>query len=188
LDWAQDEGRYRLSLQGHLIAAPQAAWISQGLLDAAGVAPERYTENRRGRELRAANFQREAGRISFSGPAHEFALPAGAQDRLSWMVQLGAVLAANPDLAQPGAEVRVFVVGTRGDGETWLFTVLSQEPLDLPGGRVEGAVHLHREPRRPYDTHADIWLDPARHYLPVRLHLRVRATGEGTLLELQDPP
>ena len=188
LDWARDDGRYRLSLQGHLVAAPQAAWISQGLLDAAGVAPERYTENRRGRELRAANFQRDAGRISFSGPGHEFALPAGAQDRLSWLIQLGAVLAANPDLTHPGAEIRVFVVGTRGDGETWLFTVQAQESLDLPGGRVEGAVHLYREPRRPYDTHADIWLDPARHYLPVRLHLRVRATGEGTLLELRDPP
>ena len=188
LDWARDDGRYRLSLQGHLIAAPQAAWISQGLLDAAGVAPERYSENRRGRELRAANFQRDAGRISFSGPGHEFALPAGAQDRLSWLIQLGAVLAANPDLTHPGAEIRVFVVGTRGDGETWLFTVQAQESLDLPGGRVEGAVHLYREPRRPYDTHADIWLDPARHYLPVRLQLRVRATGEGTLLELRDLP
>lgn len=188
LDWAPDDGRYRLSLQGHLLAAPQAAWISQGLLDAAGVAPERYTENRRGRELRAANFQREAGRISFSGPRHELTLAPGAQDRLSWMIQLGAVLAANPDLTQAGAEIRVFVVGTRGDGEIWLFTVQGREALDLPGGRVEGAVHLYREPRRPYDTHADIWLDPARHYLPVRLHLRVRATGEGTLLELRDPP
>ena len=72
LDWTREDGRYRLSLQGHLSATPQAAWISQGLLDAAGVAPERYTESRRGREARAANFQREAGRISFSGPSHEY--------------------------------------------------------------------------------------------------------------------
>jgi hypothetical protein len=46
---------------------------------------------------------------------------------------------------------------------------------------------LLREPRSPYDTQADMsgWTRQ-RHYLPVRLHLRVRATGEGTLLELQE--
>lgn len=186
LDWAWADGRYRLSLQGHLPAAPQAAWVSQGLLDSAGVAPERYTENRRGRELRAVNFQREAGRISFSGPGVEHPLVEGAQDRLSWMIQLGAVLSANPALAEPGAQIQVFVAGTRGDAETWVFTVQGHESLDLPGGSVHQAVHLLREPRRPYDTQAHVWLDPARHHLPVRLHLRVRATGEGTLLELQE--
>jgi len=186
LDWAWAEGRYRLSLQGHLPAAPQAAWVSQGVLDGAGVAPERYTEIRRGRELRAVNFQREAGHISFSGPSLEFPLVDGAQDRLSWMIQLGAVLAANPALAEPGAQISVFVAGTRGDAETWLFTVQGHESLDLTGGPVPHAVHLLREPRRPYDTQAHVWLDPQRHYLPVRLHLRVRATGEGTLLELQE--
>jgi hypothetical protein len=42
-----------------------------------------------------------------------------------------------------------------------------------------------REPRRPYDTQAQVWLDPARHHLPVQALLRVRATGEGTELRLQ---
>ncbi len=185
LDWTWEDGRYRLSLRGQLGAAPQATWVSQGRLDAAGVAPERYTESRRGRELRAANFQRDAGRISFSGPSHEFPLVVGAQDRLSWMIQLGAVLAANPELNQPGAQVQVFVVGTRGDGEIWLFAVQGQEALDLPSGHVPGAVHLQRQPRRPYDTQADIWLDPAQHHLPVRLQLQVHATGQGSVLELQ---
>ena len=187
LDWSWSEGRYQLSLQGLAPAAPQAAWVSRGQVDIAGVAPERYTQNRRGREIRAANFQREAGRISFSGPGAEYALVEGSQDRLSWMIQLGAVLSANPDLGQPDAQIRIFVVGARGDAETWVFTVQGHEDLDLPGGPVHAAVHLLREPRRPYDTQAHVWLDPARHHLPVRLHLRVPATGEGTLLELQSP-
>ena len=45
---------------------------------------------------------------------------------------------------------------------------------------------LRREPLRPYDTGAQVWLDPARHYLPVRLRLAVRATGEGVELQLTD--
>lgn len=187
LDWSWSAGRYRLSLQGLGPAAAPAAWVSQGTLDEAGIAPERYTENRRGRELRAANFQREAGRISFSGPSTEYPLVAGAQDRLSWLIQLAAVLAANPELAETRAQIQVFVVGTRGDAQTWVFTVQGREDLDLPGGPIAQAVHLLREPQQPYDTQAHVWLDPAQHHLPVRLHLRVRATGEGTLLEWLPP-
>jgi hypothetical protein len=45
-------------------------------------------------------------------------------------------------------------------------------------------VHLLREPRRPYDTQVQVWLDPARQHLPVQAWLRIRATGEGTELRL----
>ena len=39
-----------------------------------------------------------SGRISFSNNAPDAALQAGAQDRLSVLLQLGAMLAADPDL------------------------------------------------------------------------------------------
>ena len=197
LDWQPSGDRYRLSLQGLPGAAapkdpqlrqrpdPALAWLSQGGFDHAGLAPLRYTESRRGRELRAANFQRDSGRVTFSGPSIEHALVPGGQDRLSWMLQLAAVMAANPALAAPGTQVSMWVVGTRGDAEVWTFTVQGTGPLDLPDGPVEQAIHLLREPRRPYDTQAQVWLDPARHHLPVQALLRVRATGEGTELRLQ---
>ncbi len=186
LQWQSAEGRYQVRLHSQIAGKPAVGWASQGNLDAAGIAPGRYTESRRGRELRAANFQREAGRISFSGPTLEYPLVEGAQDRLSWMIQLGAVLAANPDLAETGSQVSLFVAGTRGDARTWVFTVLGQEPLQLPDGTLTTTVHLHREPARPYDTQVDVWLDPARHHLPPRMHLRTRGGGEGLEFELQD--
>ena len=197
LDWQPSADRYRLSLQGLPGAAappdpqvrarpdPGLAWASQGGFDHTGLAPLRYTESRRGRELRAANFQRDSGRVTFSGPSIEHPLVPGGQDRLSWMLQLAAVMAANPALAAPGTQVSMWVVGTRGDAEVWTFTVQGTGPLDLPAGRVEEAIHLLREPRRPYDTQAQVWLDPERHHLPVQALLRVRATGEGTELRLQ---
>ena len=37
-------------------------------------------------------IQREAGRITFSGPQVEYPLLPGAQDRISWLLQLAAVL------------------------------------------------------------------------------------------------
>ena len=187
LEWqpGADQDRYRLTLQGSAVGAPAIGWASQGGFDAAGVAPLRYTESRRGREVRAANFQRDSGRITYSGPAIEHPLVPGAQDRLSWMLQLAAVLAANPALAEPDAQVSMWVAGSRGDSEVWTFTVQGRVALDLPIGHIDNAVHLLREPRRPYDTQVQVWLDPARHHLPVQALLRVRATGEGTELRLR---
>ena len=190
LQWQPAGDTYRISLHGPAAGAPAAAWVSEGGFDAAGIAPTRYTESRRGRELRATNFQREAGRITYSGPSVQHPLLPGAQDRLSWMLHLGAVLAANPSLALPGAEVAMWVVGSRGDAEVWSFAVLGTQALALPGGDTVQALHLLRAPKRPYDTQAEVWLDPARHHLPVRVWLRARATGEGAdyLLERLELP
>ena len=180
LQWRPDGDHYVLTLG---LAA--TGWASLGMIDAHGLAPERHVETRRGRELRAANFQRDSGRITFSGPQVEYPLLPGAQDRLSWLVQLAAVLAANPALAAAGGEVTLFVAGARGDAGLWSFTSSGLESTELADGSVAQAVHLHREPQRPYDTRADIWLDPARHHLPVRLRLQSRADGEATEFLLQ---
>ena len=185
LRWRPDDGRYTLSLGFAAIG-----WASVGALDLHGLAPERHVETRRGRELRAVNFQRDSARITFSGPPAQHALLPGVQDRLSWMLQLPAVIAANPGLAEAGAEVLLQVVGVRGDAAVWRFAVQGREDIDLPGGVVAGALHLRREPQRPYDTRVDVWLDPARHHLPVRVHLQTRAEGEGidfTLLHVSQP-
>jgi Protein of unknown function (DUF3108) len=186
MQWQPEEAQYRLRLQGQVAGAPAIDWSSQGGYDDAGLAPLRYTESRRGREVRAANFQRDNARVTFSGPGIEHPLVPGGQDRLSWMVQLAAVMAANPALAEPEAQVSIWVVGSRGDADVWTFTVQGRAALDLPIGRVEDTLHLVREPRRPYDTQVQVWLDPARHFLPAQALLRVRATGEGTEFRLQD--
>jgi len=179
LRWRPVDGNYTLTLGFGAVG-----WASVGGLDADGVAPERHVETRRGREVRAANFRREAGpaggRITFSGPSVEFALLPGTQDRLSWMLQLPAVLEADTSLGQPGREVRLLVAGVRGDAGLWTFTVVDRGPAELPAGTVADAVHLRREPQRPYDTRVDVWLDPARHHLPVRVRLDHRGDGGGT--------
>lgn len=184
LAWRRSTDGYQLSLQGQALGPPFLSWASAGGLDSAGLAPLRYTELRRGRELRAVNFQRDSGRVTFSGPQTEYPLVQGMQDRLSWMVQLPAILQANPALGKPGAQVQLAVVGARGDAEIWTFTVQARVELALPAGVVADAVHLLREPRRLYDTQVQVWLDPARQHLPVQAWLRIRATGEGTELRL----
>lgn len=185
LQWQSDGAQYSLRLRNEAAGALNLGSASSGAIDSHGLAPERHTDSRHGRDVRAVNFQRDTARVTFSGPKGEVPLVAGAQDRLSWMLQLAGIAEANPALRTPGSEIEVFVVGTRGDAEVWLCTVVGPEAIELPAGPVPNALHLRREPRRLYDTAVDVWLDPARHHLPVRVQLLVRPTGQATTLLLE---
>lgn len=160
------------------------SWTSRGELDAHGIAPVRFTDRRRNRPEQAANFRREDGFISYSGPPVQVRLPLGAQDRLSWMVQLPAILEANPALREPGQRIVLFVTGARGDADLWTFVVQGRESLSLPAGAVPDAIHLLRAPRKAYDTRAEAWLDPARGHLPVRARIGSAEGGDSTELLL----
>jgi hypothetical protein len=185
LRWAHDGQRYELSLRSLVGGAEALGWLSRGGFDAHGLAPERYVARRRGRDWQAVSFLRESGRITFSASTVELPLLPGAQDRVSWMLQVAAIVRANPALAAPGSEVSMWVLGARGEAEVWTFLAQAPATLELPIGRVEGALHFVREPRRPYDTQVQIWLDPAREHLPVRALLLVRPTGESTEFALR---
>ncbi len=193
LQWQRVDGSYELRLDVDWPGQPAQGSASRGLIDADGVAPLRHAELRRAREQRAVNFQRDAALITFSGPQLAYPLPPGAQDRLSWMIQLPAIVEADSALARAGAVVSLFVAGTRGDAEAWQFEVLGPVPLELPAGPVAQALHLRREPTRPYDTRVEVWLDPARQHLPVRavfttlpggLPLQMELMGQDSGLEI----
>lgn len=185
LQWEPGDAGYLLRLDTQWPGQAPRGTASRGLIDSDGVAPLRHTELQRAREVRAVNFQREAGRITFSGPQLAYALRPGAQDRLSWLIQLPAILQADAALARPGANVQIFVVGTRGDAEPWHFEVQGDEALDLPAGTVARALHLRREPTRPYDTRVEVWLDPARQHLPVRVVFTTLPGGQPLEMALE---
>jgi hypothetical protein len=179
--WRPDGSRYELRLEGSVVGVNVLTQVSEGALDADGLAPSRFTDQRARRAAVAANFEREAGRIRFSGPSHEVPWQPGVQDRLSWMMQLAAVAAAEPARVVAGERIVLQVVGARGDASMWAFRSEGAETLTLFSERVE-TVKLLREPRSAYDTRVEVWLDPARHHLPVRATL---GSGEDDRLELR---
>jgi hypothetical protein len=187
--WRPDGQRYELTMEGTAFGLGIIGWTSVGSIDRAGLAPERFVDRRRGRDVRAANFQREKGLITFSGPQVEYPLVAGAQDRLSWMLQLPAIIEADAARGAPGERITMFVVGARGEGDLWTFRVEGIESIEVPAGPVPAALRLRREPRRPYDTLVEVWLDPARHHLPARVRLSTPQTDDSTefLLRRLDP-
>ena len=169
---------YELELKGTALGLEVLGLRSQGSLGPHGLMPERFVDRRRGRDRLAANFDHGAGRITYSGSAASQPLGLGAQDRLSWMVQLAAILEAAPARHGTGSRIAVSVSGARADVDTWTFIVQDRQRLSLPGGAVVEALRLTREPRRPYDTQVEVWMDPAQHHLPVRARLTVLPGGE----------
>jgi hypothetical protein len=180
LQWKPAGDGYELRLEGRVAGISILTQTSTGGVDEAGIAPLRFVDQRR-RDVRAANFQRDKRLITFSGPALEYPLLPGSQDRLSWMIQLGAIVNAEPQRAAAGGRVAMFIVGARGDGDVWVFRFVADESVATEGGTVN-AVKFTREPRRPYDTLVEVWLDPLRHHLPV--HARLSTAPDGSTFDL----
>jgi Protein of unknown function (DUF3108) len=155
-----------------------------------GSAALRYTVRRNGRELRAVNFQREAGKISFSAASHDYPLPAGAQDRLSWMAQLAAIVAGDVQRWRAGERITLYIAGASGQADLWHFDVQGEELVALPAAATP-ALRLLRQPQRPYDPQWELWLSAAHGYWPVRVVQStqpVGATVEWLLVSGPDEP
>jgi hypothetical protein len=185
LVWQPDfEGaRYEARLAGEIDGRGVLHWSSHGAIDAAGIAPERFVLREPRRGAQAANFERAARRITYSGPPVAHALPDGAQDRLSWLIQLAAVVAADPQrYGAAGAVVELFVAGARGDADRWRFDAQGVQSVELADGTSIQTWAYERAPLRSYDVRVQAWLAPALGWLPVRL--RVSPTGAGRPLEL----
>jgi hypothetical protein len=181
--WAHDGSAYTLALATDDTANDTAGPLrglgatSRGSFDATGLAPERFVDRRHGRDRRAASFQRDTGRLLQSAGPAPAPLQPGMQDRVSWMLQLAAILEANPALAAPGAHVQLWVAATRGPPQVWHFEVLppaaagSTDSEDTTNPTPPGLLHLRHRPGRPHALQVDAWLDPARHHLPWRVLL-----------------
>ena len=183
LAWRPLGGTYELKLEFKLGGVTVLSQASAGGIDVAGIAPLRFTDQRARRGTTAVNFQRAAGKITYSGSQSEFALKPGAQDRLSWMLQLAAIVAAEPQLGIPGARVVMQVTGSRGDAGLWVFRCVGAEAIEARGGALD-ALKFVREAREAYDTTVQVWLDPKRHHLPVRATQKQGGGDEGFELRL----
>ena len=175
LSWQVQDGAYRLQLDRWLGERALPAWRSTGRIGEQGLAPSRYAELRGEREARATNFRREEGLISYSASSELQPLADATQDHISWWLQLAAIATAQ-DL-QRGREVHLPVVGLRGEPMEWVFEVLGTEA---------GLLHLRRPALSDWDGTLDLWLDPARHHLPVRLQSGDPET-RGWALEAEHP-
>ena len=185
LVWQHDGARYEARQEVSAFLVGSRTQRSTGMVTAQGLQPERFGD--RNRSERAAHFDYERGRVTFSANTPEVAIGPGAQDRLSVFIQLAGLLAATPDRFVPGTQLTLTTVSATGvDRRT--FTVEATETLNLPAGTLP-ALKLQRLPRRDYDQKAELWLAPDMGYLPVRIKI-TQANGDFADLRLRNssPP
>lgn len=167
LEWRHDGQRYEARLE---LAAPglrPRVQQSTGAITPEGLAPERFSDRSRGEQ--ATHFDRSAGTLVFSNNRPGAPLAAGMQDRLSVVLQLAMLAAAQPQRFAAGTEVAIPTATTR-EAQDWVFRVVGDETLDLAPGAVP-ALKLERLPRGEYDQKVELWLAPGQAYAPVRLRL-----------------
>ncbi len=180
LDWAaRPDGSYSLALDGTVAGINVLQWRSAGQVGAFGAEPARFTVHRRNRGEQAANFDNDGRKITFSGSTLQLPWVNGVQDRLSWMVQLPAIVQAEPTRFKAGDKVLLMVVSAGGGAELWQFDVEGEDSVDgVP------ALKLLRKPGKPYGTKAQVWLDPVRGHMPLRAIITQGEDGSPLQLDL----
>ncbi len=188
LEWTSDGRAYEMRLSSSAFFVTLLSQTSVGQLGADGLLPERFADKRVNRSEKATHFARDtttgAGRITFSGNQSAIPLQRGAQDRLSVLVQLAGLAAADPAMFAASGKVAIQVASTEGT-DIWQWVIEGEESLQLPAGTTR-ALLVVRNPRQEYDARLELWLAPALGYLPVRIK-QTEANGNTSDLQLRSP-
>lgn len=180
MHWLPAGKRYTLTIETRaMLVGKILDEKSEGAIDAWGLAPLRYTEQRFRKGETGVTFDREAKLISFSASDRTYPIHGGEQDRASVIWQLTAVARATPAKFKSGSAWKFFVVGQR-DADPWTFKVGAQEKVAGPDGEVM-AWHVTRNPPPgSEEQQLDIWLAPALQWYPVKLRF---TEGGGDFIE-----
>ena len=184
LKWTTDGSDYQLRLESSALFVTLLTQTSVGKLGAEGLQPERFSDKRFNRSEKATHFQRDVGKISFSGKQSSVALQNGAQDRLSMLMQLAAMAAGSADQLAQAGQVSLQVANAE-EADTWQFVVNVAEKIQVPAGQSV-ALHLVRKPRKEFDSRLELWLAPDLGYLPARI-LQTEANGNTFEMQLRSP-
>lgn len=163
----EHDGRaYRLSERtkgrGLLALLGEARRSSRGTIAVEGLRPLEYEDVRTGREPASVRFAWDAKSVTLQfrqGPQLQ-PLPAHAQDRLSFLFNF----AFHPPGNRP---VEFNLVDGKGIAN-YLFDVAERERIKVPAGEFD-ALRLVQRKRHAGDSSNELWLDPSRSYLPLRV-------------------
>ncbi|MEO0028880.1 MAG: hypothetical protein RJB45_921 [Pseudomonadota bacterium] len=156
---------YEAELQVRAFLVGRRIWRSVGQLTDKGLAPLRYSDSWRGE--RAAHFEADAQKISFSGNTPSAPLQAGAQDQVSLFIQMAAAVAGQN--FKMGSELNVQTATAR-DAVNWTLTYKSDDMIDLNGDRVESQRWVCL-PRGKFDSQIEMWFVKSQGGLPVRIKI-----------------
>ncbi|WP_116134747.1 DUF3108 domain-containing protein [Trinickia diaoshuihuensis] len=178
--WSSDREGYEMLVSVPLPFVGTFTYESRGRIDAFGLAPEHYIEKRGRRPEQVTTFDRADKRIGFTRTSTTLALPDGAQDRFSMVMQLASLVRGDPDTYKPGV-TRSFYVADDDSGELWPIETIGDESIRTAEGFID-ARHFMRLPRHDGDRRRiDVWLAPSLGWLPARI---MQTEPNGSQMEL----
>ncbi|TQK11722.1 uncharacterized protein DUF3108 [Herbaspirillum sp. SJZ107] len=158
IDWRSDGERYQLQVDGVL-----GRLSSQGGSGDAGVMPRSASEENGGSPS-VTEFGN--GEVRFRASGRSVPDSVGIQDRASLLMQLAGIGLAEPEQLRGTVEV---VVAGPLEATIERFQAAGVETLATALGPIE-AWHL-AQPALPGRPRLEVWLAPARGWLPVQLRL-----------------
>jgi len=153
---AKGKGLFALAARGSVRRS------SRGLIDAQGLKPAEFRDQRGGGPEAVARFDWADKKLvqHFDGRDETISLVGGVQDRLSFLYEFA--------FAPPsGKDIDVVLADGRGTVQ-FHYKQAGLERLNTPAGEFE-ALRLVKQRDGPEDSVTEIWLAPRRNYLPVRI-------------------
>lgn len=135
---------------------------SRGTIAADGLRPLEYEDVRSRREPARASFAWTERKLTLQfrdGPQTR-PMPAHAQDRLSFVFAFA--------FRAPGKQPTEFNVVDGKGVANYVFENAGRERIRIPAGEFD-ALHLVKRQESPDGRSSEIWLDPSRSYLPLRV-------------------
>lgn len=180
ISWQHGNGKYRM----HAMASVMKDAVldlfqlsSDGEIGETGIIPRTMAEKRGGRAPIATHFNGEQQHITFSASSERVALQPGAQDSVTFVMQLAAIARANSAQLAHGVEIQV--AGGR-EAQNHRFILAGQEQLQTAMGSIATWRVQRPAPPGSYNAQWEIWLAPDYHWYPVQLR-STEANGTVTL-------
>jgi hypothetical protein len=170
---------YEAELRVRAFLVGSRVWRSVGSMTENGLAPLRYSDSWRGE--RAAHFEADQKKISFSGNTPSIAMQPGAQDQVSLFIQMAATVSAKN--FKLGSELNVQTATAR-DAVNWTLTYKSDDSIEVDGNRLETQRWVCL-PRGKFDSQIEMWLSQAHGGMPVRIKI-TQVSGNFIDMEMRD--
>jgi hypothetical protein len=185
LRWEKQENAHYQLLWQQSEGGKSRQMHSEGVLGADGLQPLRYSESGSDKSEVATHFVPDTQQIVFSNNSPAALLPAGVQDRLSVLMQLGGILAAQYE-AQALSDAIEIPVASSSQMRLWRWQVLGLQPA-LPAvqknlGEDANAhwLAVQHDPQRdgglPWEPTITVWYD-CTNFMPMRIESRY-ASGQ----------
>ncbi len=168
LSWEREGLGYRLTLERRTAKRTLPLWTSTGTVSLAGLVPGEFES--RGPRRKVVRLAFDSAQATVDGPSGLQSTPPMTQDRLSWLLQLSAVLQTNPSVRA----IEITVVDWKGRPQPWRLDWVAEEPVLLADGRERLAQRWRRQEIGEAQAEIEMWLDPELGYFPLRLLHKVR--------------